>query len=83
MSKPILPKYTLSHNDKKDAWEVRADESGRLKGSFETKAEATKGGSLESLLGAGGGSVKIQKLDGRYQEERTYPRGRDPKSSKG
>ena len=29
------------------------------------------------------GSLKIHKLDGRIQEERTYPRSADPKKSKG
>lgn len=29
------------------------------------------------------GSVKIHKLNGRIQEERTYPRSADPRNSKG
>lgn len=28
-------------------------------------------------------SVKIHKLDGKFQEERTYPRSADPRGSKG
>lgn len=31
----------------------------------------------------GGGSLKIHKNDGGFQEERTYPRANDPKQSKG
>jgi hypothetical protein len=27
--------------------------------------------------------VKVQKIDGKFQEERTFPRGKDPKSPKG
>ena len=50
---------------------------------FETKAEATAGGSLEKALGRAGGSVKIQKENGRYQEERTFPRSNDPRKSPG
>lgn len=32
---------------------------------------------------ADGGSVKIQKENGRFQEERTYPGSKDPVASKG
>ena len=28
-------------------------------------------------------SVRIKKANGQYQEERTYPRGADPRTSKG
>lgn len=31
----------------------------------------------------GGVTLRIHKLDGRFQEERTYPRKADPKKSKG
>jgi len=34
-------------------------------------------------LGNQGGSVKIKKLDGKYEEERTYPKSKDPIKSKG
>ena len=80
---PDLPKLTLSHNEKKSQWELRRDGSGRLVDSFDTKAETTAGGALEEALGNVGGSVKIQKLNGQFQEERTYPRSSDPKESKG
>ncbi len=59
------------------------DATDRTVKVFETKGEATKGGVLEKAVGKEGGSVKIQKENGRFQEERTYPRSRDPKSSKG
>ena len=80
---PRLPKYTLTHNEKKDRWDLNDDATGRTRRTFETKADATKGGALEKALGSGGGSVKIQKVDGRYQEERTFPGSADPRSSKG
>jgi len=82
MSKKI-PKYTLEYNEKKEAWELEADKSGRVIKSFETKEEATKAGVLEKAVGLEGGSVKIQKVNGRFQEERTYPGSADPKESKG
>lgn len=78
-----LPKYTLSHNDKKGRWDLKSDSTGRTRRTYETKTNATKGGALKEALGSAGGSVKIQKKDGRYQEERTFPRGADPRRSKG
>lgn len=83
MSDDDLKKYTLVHDDKKNDWALKSDTSGRTKARFKTKQEATKGGVLSDTLGKSGGSVKIQKTDGRYQEERTYPRGKDPKGSPG
>ena len=78
-----LPKYTLSKDTKKDNWVLKNDLTNRVKKRFETKQEATKGGVIQNLLGKPGGSVKIKKEDGKYQEERTYPRSKDPRSSKG
>lgn len=78
-----LPKLTLSHNDKKDRWDLKADKTDKVLKSFDTKAEATKGGVLAKATGQEGASVKIQNMDGKFQEERTYPGSRDPKSSKG
>lgn len=78
-----LPKYTLDHNEKRGGWDLERDKTGRVVKHFETKADATKGGALEKAVGTQGGSVKIQKENGRYQEERTYPGSRDPRKSPG
>lgn len=78
-----LPKFTLSHNKQKDNWQLKNDETDRTKRVFDTKAEATKGGVLKKAVGPEGGSVKIKKEDGAYQEERTYPRSKDPRKSPG
>lgn len=78
-----LPKFTLTHNEKKDRWDLTKDGASRPTTTFATKAEATKGGVLEKAVGKDGGSVKIQKVDGDFQEERTYPRASDPKKSPG
>ena len=78
-----LPKYTLSHNQNSDRWDLRKDTSHNLVRSFNTKEQATKGGVLERAVGKEGGSVKIEKMRGGYQEERTYPRSADPKKSPG
>lgn len=78
-----LPKYTLEKNEKTDKWDLRKDTSDKLVRSFATKDQATKGGTLERAVGSDGGSVKIQKENGRFQEERTYPGSKDPKKSPG
>ena len=77
-----LPKYTLSHNDKKERWELKKDKTHELIKAFDIKADATAGGVLKKAIG-GTGSVKIEKENGRYQEERTYPHSADPKKSPG
>ncbi len=78
-----LRKYTLSNNDNRDRWELRQDKTHNLVKSFGTKADATTGGALSRALGKEGGSVKIEKVSGGYQEERTFPRSADPRRSKG
>ena len=78
-----LPKFTLDYNEKKDRWDLTNDKTDRTVKTFSTKERATKGGVLERAVGENGGSVKIQKENGRFQEERTYPRSKDPSSSKG
>lgn len=83
MVKSNLPKFTLEKNERKDRWDLKNDRTYQLVKSFGTKADATKGGTLEKAVGSSGGSVKIQKENGRIQEERTYPGSKDPRSSKG
>ena len=78
-----LPKYTLSKDQAKNDWVLKEDGGSRAKRRFATKSEATEGGVLENAVGNSGGSVKIKKEDGQFQEERTYPRSADPKSSPG
>ncbi len=78
-----LPKYTVQHNEQKERWELEHDKTGKVIKSTETKGDLTKGGVLAKAVGPEGGSVKIQKENGRFQEERTFPRSRDPIKSKG
>ncbi|MDW3183055.1 transposase [Roseobacter sp.] len=67
----------------RDDWVLSEEGPDRARKRFKTKAEATKGGTLEKALGAQGGSVRIPKEDGKIQEERTFPRSRDPKNTPG
>lgn len=78
-----LPKYTLGLDKKSDKWTLRNDRTNRVEQSFGTKARAMTGGVLKRAVGRNGGSVKIQKENGRFQEERTYPGKKDPRKSKG
>ena len=73
-----LPRYSLSHDDKKKRWELKHEGTGQSVKSFATKAAATKGGVLEKAV-KGMGSVRIRKRNGKIQEERTYPRSVDPR----
>ena len=78
-----LTKYTLTYDEDSGRWPLENDRTNKVVKTFGSKADATKGGALKKALGREGGSVKIQKRNGRIQEERTYPRGRDPKRSRG
>lgn len=78
-----LRKFTLSHDSKKGDWKLQQDGASRATKRFDTKAKATAGGVLADALGNAGGSVRIEKVKGGYQEERTFPRSRDPKGSPG
>jgi Uncharacterized protein conserved in bacteria (DUF2188) len=78
-----LRKFTLDHNERTRRWELTDDRSNRVVKTFATKGAATAGGALRRAVGSDGGSVKIQKQNGRFQEERTYPRSRDPRRSRG
>ncbi len=80
---PKLPKYTLEYDERKEKWALENDKTNKTVKTFDTKADATARDALKNALGPDGGSVKIQKTNGRYQEERTYPREADPKKSPG
>lgn len=76
-----LPSYHLAKKGEK--WRLEKAGSDKAVRTFDRKADATKGGVLAKAVGKEGGSVKIHLEKGRIQEERTYPRSRDPKGSPG
>ena len=78
-----LPRFTLTKDREQDDWVLKSDVTGRVRRRFDTKADATAGGVLGEALGSGGGSVRIERERGGYDEERTYPRSKDPRRSKG
>lgn len=76
-----LDKYTLHKDAETEKWRLEKEGSDRAKRVFDTKADALSG--LRDAVGSGGGSVRIRKVDNTIQEERTYPRSKDPKTSPG
>lgn len=78
-----LPKFTLSLNKKSDRWDLKNDKTNKVLKSVENKADIMKGGVIKKIVGKEGASVKVKKMDGKFQEERTYPKSADPKKSKG
>jgi Uncharacterized protein conserved in bacteria (DUF2188) len=78
----MLQRFTLKKDNHLGGWALM-DQTGNLVRMFGTKAEALAGSKLERLVGKEGGSVRIHKQDGRFEEERTYPRSRDPRASPG
>jgi hypothetical protein len=78
-----LRRHTVTKNKKGSGWVLKDDTTNRIKHTFRTKANAKKGGVIKRLLGTEGGTVRFEKEHGGFDEERTYPRSRDPKSSKG
>ncbi|MEO1169825.1 MAG: DUF2188 domain-containing protein [Pseudomonadota bacterium] len=83
MAKDKLRRVHLTKDDKKGDWKLQEAGSDRAIRRFPNKEGATAGGVLADALGSKGGSVRIHKQDGKIQEERTYPRSKDPKSSPG
>ena len=79
-----LDKFTLKFDKENGKWKLAKDSNKKTMRYFETKADATSGGTLRKALGIEGGSVKIMKKHEKgIQEERTFPKSKDPKRSKG
>jgi hypothetical protein len=76
-----LDKFTLHKDRDAEKWRLEKENSDRARRVYDTKDEALK--NLREDVGPGGGSVRIRKVDNTIQEERTYPRSKDPTKSKG
>jgi len=77
----MVDKFTLHKDQDTQKWRLEREGSDRAKRTFDTKGEALA--NLRDAVGMDGGSVQIRRVDNTIQEERTYPRSKDPKSSKG
>lgn len=62
-------------------WKLKKDKSMRSIKIFETKEEGVD--FTTKFMKQNGGTLKIHKANDSFQEERTYPKSKDPKSSKG
>jgi hypothetical protein len=76
-----LPRFTLVHDKEARRWHLK-NANGSIAKTFARKAAATRSGALEAAVG-GRGVVRIYKMNGQIQEERTYPRSADPSVTKG
>lgn len=72
--------FHLTHDKKKGDWKLFEAGSKRTMRRFKNKEEGVKV-SAEIVRKKGNTQLKIHKVDGKIQEERTY--GNDPKKSKG
>lgn len=73
-----LPRFSLTLNKRSGLWELQPENSNRVIRSWKTKDAATAKGVLKRAVG-NRGSVRIHGINGRIQEERTYPRSADPR----
>ncbi len=78
-----LRALTLGYNEDRRRWDLTDDASDRVVRSFATKRGATQEGVFDRMFNTKPASIRIETQHGRIQEERTYPRSRDPKRSKG
>jgi hypothetical protein len=62
-------------------WKLKKQDAERATRIYDTKEEGVKDSA--GFMRETGGSLKIHKLDGTIEEERTYPRSDDPRESKG
>lgn len=64
-----------------DKWKLQKEGNDRPSKTADTKVELID--KMREFMSDKQGSVKIHKQNGQFQEERTYPRKKDPKKSKG
>jgi hypothetical protein len=74
-----LDRYHLTKRG--DEWRLEKAGSDRALLKAPTKVEAVQ--KMRRFMKTREGSLRIHEVNGKIQEERTYPRGKDPRSSKG
>ncbi len=73
-------KYTVTFDDAKEKWILKHDVSGKVLKAFETKEDATRAGALRKTIGQRGGTVRIFRRNGAFEEERNFPPVSDGKA---
>ncbi|WP_312601272.1 DUF2188 domain-containing protein [Pseudomonas luteola] len=74
-----MDNYHITKGDK--GWELKKEGAARASKSAETKAQLVE--QMHEFFEGKTASVKIHKVGGTLEEERTYPRSADPRKSKG
>lgn len=76
-----MENFHLVHDD--GVYKLKKENAQRASKVIDsTKVDAIKK-AADFVKSQDGGSLKIHKNSGGFQEERTYPRSKDPKQSKG
>lgn len=76
-----MENFHLVHEDGK--YKVKRENAERASKVIESNKQEAIRQAKEFVQNQGGGSLKIHKNAGGFQEERTYPKSKDPKKSKG
>lgn len=79
MAKKPLDRYHVTYED--DLWKLTKEGGQRASKTAATKREIID--ETREFMQNREASVRIHRQDGVIQEERTYPRKRDPRDSKG
>ena len=74
-----MDNYFLYHNGQD--WALKKEHAKKALKVFHGQNKENVTSQLKNVVN--NASVKIQKKDGTFQEERTYPRSIDPKKSEG
>ncbi len=71
----------LTHGDK--GWQLMEEGNSKPLATYGGKTKEQSVTAAAEQLAGTGASLKIHLLNGKIEEERTYPRSADPKRSKG
>lgn len=76
-----MKNFHLVHED--GVYKLKKENAERASKVIDSNKQDAIKESKEFIQKQGGGSLKIHKNDGGFQEERTYPKANDPKESEG
>ncbi|NDV15781.1 DUF2188 domain-containing protein [Muricauda sp. TY007] len=76
-----MENFHLVHEDGK--YKLKREHAERASKVIDSNKEEAIKQAKKFITDNGGGSLKIHKNKGGFQEERTYPKSIDPKKSKG
>jgi Uncharacterized protein conserved in bacteria (DUF2188) len=74
--------YEVQHDARQSDWKVIAEGATRASAREDTKDAAVRR-AVELAKAKPLGQVRVKKMDGTLQYERTYPRSSDPRRTRG